>query len=195
MNSHHIYNLPNFVSSIRILVTPLLFYFAINQQPYWFIGAIIFSEFTDVLDGFLARRMHQITELGSRLDSWGDFMIYTSMAVCGWILWPDIMKREVVPFTVIVLSFTMPGVVGLIKFRTITSYHTWSVKVAVVAAVLSYLLLVTGLLDWPFTVAAVICAYAAIEEILITLLIHHEHVDVKTIWQALRYNRIDDGIE
>lgn len=195
MNKHHIYNLPNLVSSIRILMTPLLFYFAFKQQPYWFIGILIFSTFTDVLDGFLARHLNQITELGSRLDSWGDFMIYTSMAVCAWILWPDILLREIVPFAIIVLSFTLPVLVGLIKFRAITSYHTWSVKVAVVATVIGYLLLFTGLLDWPFTVAALICAYAAIEEIAITLLIHHQHVDVKTVWQAIKYNKMDDGYE
>ena len=49
-----IFNLPNMVSLIRILMAPVLFYFAFTQQPYWFIGALLFAVFTDVLDGFLA---------------------------------------------------------------------------------------------------------------------------------------------
>ena len=49
-----------------------------------------------------------------------------------------------------------------------------------------------GWLDWPFRVAAVFCAVAALEEIAITLLIHHEHVDVRTVWAALKYNKEDD---
>ena len=92
--NNEIYNWPNFVSFIRILMVPVLFYFAINQRPYVFIGVIVFSEFTDVLDGFLARHLNQITELGSHLDSWGDFSIYTSMAICAWILWPEIIQKE-----------------------------------------------------------------------------------------------------
>lgn len=184
-----IVNLPNLVSFIRILLAPGLFYFAFTQQPYWFIGLLLFAEFTDVLDGFLARTLNQITKMGSHLDSWGDFVIYTTIAICAWILWPDILQREIVYFTIIVMSFTLPAVVGVLKFHTFTSYHTWSVKVAVVITVISYILLFTGLLDWPFRVAAFICLYAAIEEIIITLLIQNEHVDVRTVWQALRYHR------
>ncbi len=184
-----IVNLPNLVSFIRILMAPVLFYFALTQQPYWFIGVLLFAEFTDVLDGFLARTLNQITEMGSRLDSWGDFVIYSTIAVCAWILWPEILQRESLYFIIIVLSFTLPAVIGFIKFHRFTSYHTWSVKLAVVITIISYILLFSGLLDWPFRVAALFCLYAAIEEIAITLLIHHEHVDVRTVWQAVKYNR------
>ncbi len=184
-----IVNLPNLVSLIRILMAPVLIYFALTQQPNWFMGILLFAVFTDVLDGFLARTLHQITKMGSHLDSWGDFVIYSTMALCAWLLWPDILQREMVYFIIIVLSFTLPALVGYSKFRMFTSYHTWSVKLAVFITVVSYVLLFTGLLDWPFRVAAVFCLYAAIEEIAITLLIHHEHVDVRTVWQALKYNR------
>ena len=170
-------------------MAPVLLYFAFTQQPEWYLGMLLFTVFTDVLDGFLARVLNQITAMGSHLDSWGDFVIYSTMAICAWILWPDILQREIVYFTIIVLSFTMPALAGLIKFRKFTSYHTWSVKVAVVVTVISYILLFSGLLDWPFRVAAIFCLYAAIEEIAITLLTRHEHVDVSTVWQALKYNK------
>lgn len=184
-----IINLPNAVSFLRILMAPVLFYFALTQQPNWFIGTLLFAEFTDVLDGFLARTLNQITEMGSHLDSWGDFVIYATIAICAWILWPDILQREIVYFIIIVLCFTLPALIGFIKFHAFTSYHTWSVKLAVAITVVAYLLLFTGLLDWPFRVAALFCLYAAIEEIAITLLIHHEHVDVRSVWQAIKYNR------
>lgn len=184
-----IVNLPNLVSFIRILMAPVLFYFALTQQPNWFIGVLLFAEFTDVLDGFLARTLNQITEMGSHLDSWGDFVIYTTIAVCAWILWPEILRRELFYFIIIVLSFTLPALVGFIKFRKFTSYHTWSVKLAVLITVVGYILLFAGILDWPFRIAAFFCLYAAIEEIAISLLIQHEHVDVRSVWQVLKYNR------
>jgi CDP-diacylglycerol--glycerol-3-phosphate 3-phosphatidyltransferase len=190
--NREIYNLPNFVSFIRILLAPVLFYFALTEKPVWFLVTLMFSGFTDVLDGFLARMLNQITAMGSRLDSWGDFTIYTTMAICAWILWPDIVAEELIAYVVIVISFTSPVIVGLLKFRTITSYHTWTVKVAVVVTFVGYILLFAGWLDWPFRVAAVFCAVAALEEIVITLLIHHEHVDVRTVWAALKYNKEDD---
>jgi cardiolipin synthase (CMP-forming) len=184
-----IYNWPNFVSFIRMLMVPVLFYFAINKQPYIFIGVIIFSEFTDVLDGFLARWLNQITELGSHLDSWGDFLIYTSMAVCAWILWPEIIQKEWFFFVLIIMSVTLPVLAGLIKFRSVTSYHTWSVKLAVAITVVGYILLFLELLSWPFYLATAVCVYAAVEEILITLIMKHQHVDVRTVWAAIKYNK------
>lgn len=184
-----IINLPNVVSLIRILMAPVLFYLALTQQPYWFIGVLLFAVFTDVLDGFLARILNQITPMGSRLDSWGDFIIYSTMAICAWILWPDIILREKLYFIIIVLSFTLPVLIGFIKFHTVSSYHTWSVKLAVAITVIGYILLFTGLLDWPFRLATLFCLYAAIEEITITLLIQHERVDIRTAWQALKYKQ------
>jgi len=170
-------------------MAPVLFYFALTQQPHWFIGVVLFAEFTDVLDGFLARKLHQITKMGSHLDSWGDFTIYSSIAVCAWILWPDIAQREIIYFIFIVLSFTLPPLIGFIKFRRFTSYHTWSVKLAVAITVVGYILLFTGLSEWPFRVAALFCLYAAAEEIAITFLIRREHVDVRSLLQALKYHR------
>ncbi|PXW83454.1 CDP-diacylglycerol--glycerol-3-phosphate 3-phosphatidyltransferase [Nitrosomonas sp. Nm84] len=170
-------------------MAPVLFYFAFTQQPYWFIGVLVFAVFTDVLDGFLARILNQITPMGSHLDSWGDFIIYSTMAICAWVLWPDIILREQLYFIIIVVSFTLPVCIGLIKFHTVSSYHTWSVKLAVAVTVVGYILLFTDLSDWPFRFAALFCLYAAIEEIMITLLIPHELVDVRTAWQALKYRQ------
>ena len=184
-----IINLPNAVSFIRILMAPVLFYLAVQQQPEWFLIALIFTVFTDVLDCFLARVLDQITEMGSRLDSWGDFIIYTTMAVCAWILWPDILLEEKVYFFIIVFSFTAPALIGLIKFRTTTSYHTWAVKLAVAVTVIGYIMLFGGYLDWPFRVAALLSLYAALEVIAITLIMRQEHVDVRTLRQAMKYNR------
>ena len=170
-------------------MAPVLIYLAFMQQPEWFLFALIFTVFTDVLDGFLARMLDQITEMGSHLDSWGDFIIYSTMAICGWLLWPDILRREIFYFVVIVLSFVLPAVIGFIKFHSFTSYHTWSVKIAVAVTIISYILLFSGYLDWPFRVAALFCTYAAIEEIAITLLTRHQQVDVRTVWQVLRHQR------
>ncbi len=184
-----IVNLPNIVSFIRILMAPPLFYFALTKQEVWFIATLIFAEFTDVLDGYLARTLNQITKIGSHLDSWGDFIIYVSIAICAFILWPDIVKREAPYFIIIILSFTVPVIIGYIKFNTFTSYHTWSVKLAVAVTVVGYILLFTGLLDWPFRLAALFCLYASIEEIAITLLLKNQHEDIRTVWQAIKYNK------
>ncbi len=188
-NRRDFYKLPNLVSSVRILITPLMFYFAFQKMETWFLAALLFSGFTDVLDGFLARKLKQITTLGSHLDSWGDFAIYTTMAICAWIIWPDIVKQEILYLAMILFSFLLPVWFGLIKFGRLTSYHTWSVKLAALATIVGYIALFSSFASWPLKLASYLCVYAGIEEILITLVMRQEQVDVRSIWSALRYER------
>ena len=188
-DKQNIYNLPNAISLLRLLLAPVLITLALTQQPMWFIAVVLFSGFTDALDGFLARMLNQITRLGSHLDSWGDFAIYTCMAIGAWLLWPEIVIREKIWFGLIIASFTLPVLLGVIKFRVFTSYHTWSVKLAVLMTFFGYALLFSDTLVWPFHLAAVVCLYAGLEEILITLLTRREHVDVRSFRKAIRYHR------
>lgn len=184
-----IYNWPNLVSLIRVLLAPVLLMLAFTHQPIAFILLLLVSEFTDVLDGFLARYLNQITPLGAKLDSWGDFFTYSTMAFSAWILWPDIAAREWLSMGIIILSFTFPVLIGLIKFGTLTSYHTWSVKLAVAVTVIGYILLFTGLLAWPFQLAAILCLLAAMEEVAITVLLPRPKEDIRTLWQAMDIRR------
>ena len=190
LENREIYNWPNLISFIRVLLAPVLLLLAFCQQSGWFMVLVLVSEFTDVLDGFLARRLNQITHLGSHLDSWGDFLIYLVLAISAWIMWPQIVRREVLYVLIVVLSFTLPVLVGLIKFGKLTSYHTWGVRVAVVLAVFGYILLFMQWFDWLFRFAALLCLLAAAEQIAITLIMPQQHEDVRSLWRALQYRQM-----
>lgn len=172
-------------------MAPLMLYLALQKMEFWFIAALLFSGFTDVLDGFLARKLKQITRLGSHLDSLGDFAIYSTMAAGAWIIWPDIAQQEIFYFTLILFSFLLPVWVGLIKFGRLTGYHTWSVKLAVFVTFIGYVTLFSGLASWPFKLASYLCVYAGLEEILITIVMRRERVDVRSIWAALQYEKTE----
>lgn len=191
MNKKDFLSLPNIVSLIRIFMSPVLLWLAWQQEPFLYMLALLFTLFTDVLDGFLARTLHQVTELGAHLDSLGDFIIYITLAVAAWWLWPEILIEEQLSVLTIIVSFSVPIIIGLVKFRTLTSYHTWSVKLAVFATVVAYVVTFSDWARWPIYVAAVIAVIAAIEQIAITLVMRHEHADVRSVWHALKYNDDD----
>lgn len=176
---------PNLISSIRILIAPLLFVLAFLKLEYWFLGALLFSAFTDVLDGYIARKFDMITPLGSHLDSWGDFVIYGTMAICAWILWPEITREYVFYYALILFSILLPVQVGLVKFGKFTGYHTWSVKIAVFMTFVGYVSLYSGVAAWPFQLASGLCVIAGLEEILITLVLREERTDVRSLLAAL----------
>jgi CDP-diacylglycerol--glycerol-3-phosphate 3-phosphatidyltransferase len=182
---------PNLLSSTRILIAPLMFVLAFLGLETWFLAALIFSGFTDVLDGLLARKLNMITPLGAHLDSWGDFTIYSTMAICAWILWPEITQRELLYYTLILFSFLLPALIGRVKFGKFTGYHTWSVKIAVFVTFVGYVLLYAEIAAWPFMLASILCVYAGLEEILITFILREERTDVRSIVAALRYKKGD----
>jgi len=182
-----LFGLPNLISATRILIAPLLFAFAIQQMEAWFLGALIFSGLTDVIDGFLARRLKLTSALGAHLDSWGDFIIYLTMAVCAWILWPELTTEVLFHYTLILFSILLPAGIGLVKFGRLTGYHTWSVKLAVLVTFAGYILLYAGIAAWPFVLASWLCVIAGAEEILITLVLRRERTDVRSLWAAWQH--------
>ena len=176
--------IPNLISATRILIAPLLFAFAFRQMEVWFLGALIFSGLTDVADGYIARKLNQTSALGAHLDSWGDFVIYSTMAACAWILWPELTDEVLLHYLLILFSFVLPTLVGLVKFGKLTGYHTWSVKIAVLLTFASYITLYAGIAQWPFILASWLCVIAGAEEILITVVLRRERTDVRSLWAA-----------
>lgn len=66
---------PNLLAIARILLLPFIFYFLAQDTPISFYTAIVFMAVaitTDVLDGYLARRLNQVTDLGKILDPVAD---------------------------------------------------------------------------------------------------------------------------
>lgn len=64
--------IPNLLSIFRVVLLPFYFYFVL-EQSFMLAGILIaLSGITDFLDGFIARKFNQITELGKLLDPVAD---------------------------------------------------------------------------------------------------------------------------
>ena len=77
-------NIPNFLTSIRILLIPIFIAFFIDPSPLRSaLAAIVFgiAALTDLLDGYLARRWKQITTLGKLLDPIADKLLVLSALI------------------------------------------------------------------------------------------------------------------
>ena len=70
-------NIPNFITMLRILGTICLFF----VEPFTVAFFVIYSlaGITDVLDGFVARRLKATSEFGAKLDSASDLVFYAAM--------------------------------------------------------------------------------------------------------------------
>ncbi len=69
--------LPNIISVLRIVISLCFFAAMLNKAA--FIVLFSLAGATDVIDGFLARKLNAVSELGARLDSISDIAFF----VCG----------------------------------------------------------------------------------------------------------------
>ena len=182
-------NLPNTISIARFLTMPILLLLAWYGYRWLFLVILVLCFFSDVLDGYIARRYNLQTEFGAKLDSWSDFVLYSTMVAGGVLLWPEIMDRERLYIIAIIVSFVLPSAIGFLKFGKLPSYHTWSVKLASLAVGGSGILLFAGGPAWLFHAAWPISIVAAIEQTLITFLLNEPRTNIATFWHARRYLR------
>lgn len=68
-------NIPNSITLIRIILTPLFVFFLAKGQGSWALVVFTVAGLTDALDGFLARAWGQRTVLGSYLDPLADKLL------------------------------------------------------------------------------------------------------------------------
>lgn len=173
--------IPNILSSLRIVIAPLLLYFAWNGEKKIFLVLLVISLLSDAVDGFIARRFDLSTKLGARLDSIGDMATYLVVPFCAWWLWPEILKKEA-PFVITAIAaYLLPLAAGLLKFRNITSYHTYGAKISAVLISIALPFLFFTDFAWIFRIAAVFQAFVALEEILITIHLPELRSNVKSI--------------
>ena len=179
-------SIANVFTCSRFVFAPLLLWLAWQGYKNGFLILLAITFLTDILDGFAARLLNQTSELGARLDTLADLVIYTTLAIAVWWLWPVIVSRELTYVLLTIVSYISPIVMGFMKFHALTTYHTWLVKMAVVLLGVSFFILFIFDIAWPFHIAAFICLFAAIEEFAITFYLNELQSNVRTFWHLIR---------
>jgi len=81
-----IFTIPNLISAIRISLVPVFLWLLLGREDYIAAGLLIGGiGATDWVDGFLARRLGQVSELGKMLDPIADRLAVAAAVIGGWI--------------------------------------------------------------------------------------------------------------
>jgi phosphatidylglycerophosphate synthase len=86
--------IPNRITAARLVLIPVLWLFAWLRLPVY-LGIGVFASFvSDVLDGYAARRLGQVSELGSTLDSLADNILIPSAVIWLWMFRPEVFREH-----------------------------------------------------------------------------------------------------
>jgi phosphatidylglycerophosphate synthase len=180
---------PNLLSGTRIALMPAVLTAAMAGSKLWFLVLVGASLATDALDGFLARRLNAFSDFGRKLDSAADYLtMITGLAGIA-LLWPDIVRRELPWIGAGLAAFFGVIVFGFVRLGRAPCYHTWAAKVGVLGCALSMIPLLTEWSALPFHVMIVMQVLAAIEEMIITVLLPSHEGEIATVWHAWRLRR------
>ena len=101
---HGVLTIPNAVSLVRLLLIPVFVWLVLIEQTAWAGALLGFIGATDWIDGYLARRLDQVSEVGKMLDPIADRLAVAVAVVLGliagvlpaWFAWAIIVREVVI---------------------------------------------------------------------------------------------------
>ena len=183
--------IPNLLSLFRLLGVPLLFWFVTFESELWFIGWFLILGFTDFLDGYLARKWNQVTDLGSMLDSIADLAYYISAAWLLITLFPDYILPNLGILIVFFVLLVLFIVISKWKTGAVLFLHTHISRLAGVLVFVTMLL--SFYADTTLLVRGVILLYtiAIIEFSAIFLIFGRVDLDTRSILWLTKEQKTD----
>lgn len=84
-----ILTVPNLLSFLRLCMVPLFLWIYLGlDEPLWAAGLLVLSGITDTVDGWIARIIHQESNLGKALDPFADKVTQIAVVTCLSIRFP-----------------------------------------------------------------------------------------------------------
>jgi len=78
----NVWNIPNVLTMIRMILIPVFVILFFNDKKMAALAVFCIASFTDFLDGFLARKLNQITDFGKLFDPLADKLMVLTAMVC-----------------------------------------------------------------------------------------------------------------
>ena len=121
---------PNALSVLRIIVIPFFAWFFMHDQLAIAVALLVLSGLSDCVDGFIARKLNQVTELGKMLDPLADKLTQGVVALCLAIKFPVICPALLV--FILKELVMLCGAILLLKKKKRPCAAQWYGKVATV---------------------------------------------------------------
>lgn len=140
-------NVPNALSVFRILLIAPFAVLYLNGQIIWAVVLLVLSGLSDMVDGYIARRFNQVTELGKMLDPVADKLTQATIVICLAIVNPVLIPLLAV-FLIKEILMLLGGAFLLKKGKRPCAAK-WYGKVATILFYLTFTVIVILRAFWP----------------------------------------------
>jgi CDP-diacylglycerol--glycerol-3-phosphate 3-phosphatidyltransferase len=182
---------PAMLLGVRITLGPVLLIGALYRWPgVWLTIVIAVGFCSDVFDGIIARKLGVATEHLRVADSWADAAFYGCAAIAIWTVRHALVVSMALPLLACIAAMGVSAGADLIKYRRVTSYHTYAAKlwgVTLLFAVVAIL----GFNGGPTSLLPVIvvCIYSSAEGLAMTLILPNWTHDVPHLFKAIEIRK------
>lgn len=182
------YKIINGITIYRIVAAPILVYLAVTKNLDLFKWLLPVSFFTDLIDGYLARRFKVTSIAGSKLDSIGDDLTIVAAIIGAFFFNPQFINEELIIIAGLFGLLLLQNVLALLRYKKTTSFHTYLAKTAALFQGFFFILLF--FFKEPFYllfyIAAIFTFLELVEEIILVLILSKWETNVKGIYWILK---------
>ena len=171
--------LPNIISILRIPLSIAMLVVPPFSVLFWIF--YLCSGLTDILDGLLARKLHQESPFGSKLDSIADFAFVGCLIIFA-------IQNMKIPLwlwlcasLIALLRFAGYGI-GFYKYHDFTALHTWANKLTGILIFTAPILFCLCGLIFTGVILCVVAFVSACEELIIIIKSKELNRDCKGIF-------------
>ena len=138
---------PNHVTILRMILTPVVFYFILKEQYGVGVPLFLFTAFTDAIDGAMARTRNRITEWGTMMDPLADKFLIGSVLI---LLAVRYVQTYIVAAVIVIeLLFIGGAIAGHVHGHKARPANLWG-KIKMLLQVVAVFLILLGLVyDYP----------------------------------------------
>jgi len=123
-------HVPNALSIARLAATPALAVCALLGAETAFTWILVPALITDVLDGFVARRFGLESEVGARLDSLADGLLFFGAVLGVWTFHREVITAHTPACVLMIGAWALESLVALLRYGRLSSFHTCASKAA-----------------------------------------------------------------
>jgi len=192
MKKNEFWTIPNLITLYRLLMVPVILYFAVSGREKLFAVFLVINLISDIIDGYIARRFKMESEIGAKLDSFADNFNYVLAFIGFFIFKMDDLRQHIVSLIIFISMLLLTVIVPLIKFRKFPSFHLYITKIGGYIQGAFFICLFTVGFIVPFYYFMIIWGIlGAVECIAIDMVIPEMRSNIKGLYWVLKERRAE----